>query len=434
MGKVVQDSSSNHGSSGTSGGAAAGVGAAASGEGSVLESQIFEVGGDLLSSVRAVIESVSEGVAGPQALARRLGVDKVLTSRVLKATRNLDPMTATHRMPGPDPLRRLVRAAEREGADPGAVADAGRAIDRFEVLIRDRIGDRSLLDAILSSWIPEARREFELRRKQSVFKALSQLKGVQSQTLLATVLLVPSSDGRHIDVVWVNGLIEVHRVRPGVGVKISTRRISGGDDARRPVSIDGEAVETFDTVLLPEFCSRPAPRLDVHHAGEVVHYTLGENGFGPGSGADIVFAEANRAELARYLPAGSERKSHFFAEVVTPAKVLQFDVLVDEQLYTASEPELFVYDTSFEGVASVNDRSRDLDRLDMLETIEPLGKGLNRFRSGDVPRYPELLGRVCEGVGVEGSRLRGYRCRVEYPLYGSQVVMAFKPDEEGGGG
>lgn len=397
-----------------------------------LEVHIGAVGDELLSSMRNVLAAVHRPTTGPQALARVLGVDKVLASRVLKATRNRDPMSATHSMPGPEPLRRLVKAAAKRGASAELVAEASKAIDNFESLIRDRIGDRSLLDAILSAWVPEARREFELRRKQSAYKAMSQLKGVQSDALLATVVLHPSADGKHIDVVWINGLIGVHRVRPGVGVKLSTRRMSPpqGDPARQPVSLDGKPIENLESLELRDFCSDPMPKLTVHRVGEAVHYTLGDDGFGPNTAVDVVFAEANISELKRYVPADSERKAYFFAEVVTPARVIQFDVLVHEDLYPGPEPTLRIYDTSFEGVASPNDPSRDIDRLDMLETIESLGTGVTRFRSAHVPRYQELMRYVFDRMAFDGSRFRGYRCRIEYPVYGSQVAIMFKPETE----
>jgi hypothetical protein len=397
-----------------------------------LEVQIVAVGDRLLNSLRNVLSAVPRGAPGPQALARTLGVDKVLASRVLKATRNKDPMSATHSMPGPDPLRRLVKAAARKGATPEVVAEATLAIDSFEILIRERIGDRSLLDAILSAWVPEARREFELRRKQSAFKAISQLKGVQADSMLATVLLNPSADGRHIDVVWINGLIGVHRVRPGVRVKLSTRRMTPENAARRPVSLDGKPIEEIDSLELRDFCSDPLPRLRVHRIGEVVHYTLDGDGFGANSAVDLVFAEANISELARFVPAGADRLAYFFAECVTPARVLQFDVLVHEDLYPGPDPSLVIYDTSFEGVASVNNRSRDIDRMDMLESIEPLGTGLSRFRSPYVPRYHELMRHAFDKMNFDAARFRGYRCKIDYPVYGSQIAVTFKPQTEPG--
>jgi hypothetical protein len=397
-----------------------------------LEAEIAAIGDGLLTGMRAVLDPVHRSAPGPQALARTLGVDKVLTSRILKAIRSKDPMTATHCMPGPEPLRRLVRAAGRRGADAASVAEASRAIDSFEVLIRDRIGDRSLLDAILSSWVPEARREFELRRKQSAFKAMSQLKGVQAEGVVAVAIIGPSRDDRLLDVVWINGLAGVHRGRPGVGVKISTRRMAApGSPRRQPSALDGRPIEDPEGLMLREFCSEPTPRMNVSRVGDVVQYTLGEDGFGPNAAVDLFFAEANMAELPRYIGAGESRKSYYFAEIATPSKLLQFDVLVHDSVYPGPEPTLRIYDTSFDGVASVNDPSRDIDRLDMLESIEPLGVGLGRFRSGVVPRYAELVRHAFTTLGADGGRYRGYRCRIDYPVYGSQVAMVFEPQVEG---
>jgi hypothetical protein len=84
-----------------------------------------------------------------------------------------------------------------------------------------------------------------------------------------------------------------------------------------------------------------------------------------------------------------------------------------------------VHDTAFEGVADVFDQRRELDRLDLLESIVPLGRGLAGVRSGGVPRYQELIQRVMEGLGYESGRFRAYRCAIDYPLYGSQTSMIF---------
>jgi hypothetical protein len=108
--------------------------------------------------------------------------------------------------------------------------------------------------------------------------------------------------------------------------------------------------------------------------------------------------------------------------------VLQFDVLVHRDLYPGNEPELVIYDTAFQGVASVNDRARDVDRLDLLESVDALGAP-PRLRSADVPRYAELIEAAARSAGFDLPSFRGYRTRVDYPLYGSQVTMAFAAQE-----
>jgi hypothetical protein len=398
-----------------------------------FEARVAAVAANLLRAIGSVIEGIPRVGPGPLSLARELRIDKVLASRVLKALRAEDAIGGAYHMPGPDPLRRLVRAAAKRGVSAGAIGAALRAIEEFESLIREQVGDRSLLDSILCAWVPEARREFELRRKQAAFKAISQLHGVQAGVIMATVLLSPTAgvDDR-VDVVWINGLIGVHRVRPGATVRLATRRMPPAQPdatARRPTTLDGRPVESPETLLLREFCSNPMPRLHVRRAGETCHYTLADGGFGARSAADLVFVEVNRAEIDRFVPRGTNRKGYVFAEVATPAEALQFDVLVHRDLYPGQAPSLLVYDTAFEGVANVNDPARDIHRLDLAETVAALGEGADRVRSPDVPRYAEMLRHVTERAGIDGAALRGYRCRVDYPLYGTQVVMAFNAVE-----
>ena len=174
--------------------------------GSSLEGRISTVGAALGVALNAVIDAVPGDPSGPQEFAGRLGIDKVLASRLLKAARNRDPMAVAFLAPGPDPMRRVLRAAARQGVDPEVIRSATDAVRDFEQLIRRDAGDRIALDAMISFWLPEARREFETRRKQAAFKAMSQLKGVMTETNLATVVLCPSADGVNLDIVWVTGL------------------------------------------------------------------------------------------------------------------------------------------------------------------------------------------------------------------------------------
>ena len=54
-----------------------------------------------------------------------------------------------------------------------------------------------------------------------------------------------------------------------------------------------------------------------------------------------------------------------------------------------------------------------------------MGQGLAKFRTAEIPRYADLLRHVCARLNWDGERFRGFRCRIDYPIYGSQVAMAF---------
>ncbi len=76
-------------------------------------------------------------------------------------------------MPTSDPISTLQ-------AIPGAYIQARvqrTGLTLSETLIREEAGDRGALNAIIHAWLPQARRAFELRRRQSAFKARSELRG-----------------------------------------------------------------------------------------------------------------------------------------------------------------------------------------------------------------------------------------------------------------
>ncbi|MAY74514.1 MAG: hypothetical protein CMJ31_07395 [Phycisphaerae bacterium] len=389
--------------------------------------RIESVGAALRSSISDVLDAVPDRPQGPVALAKRFNIDKVLASRVLKAMRSPDAMSVMHRAPGPEPLRRLLRAAGRHGVERPTIEIAEEAVRRFESLIRDELGDRGALDAIVAAWVPEARREFEVRRKQAAFKAMSQLKGAQAEAILATAIIHPSDDGKNLDLVWLTGLFGLHRLTPNAGIKVATRRMGPKPADREPRTLTGEPLGDYSDAILAPFSSDPPPSFDVHRVGEVVHYTLAEPGFGPASAVDVVLGEANFGEMRRYIGAGEDRKGFVFAEASVPARVLQFDAIVHEDVYPDARPELALYDTAFEGVANVNDRSRDIDRFDMLETIEPLGRGVERLGSSAVPRYGELIRFACDAMGWNRAAFRTHRALIDHPVYGSQIAMCFDP-------
>ncbi|MFI4898479.1 MAG: hypothetical protein ACIARR_11710 [Phycisphaerales bacterium JB059] len=381
-----------------------------------------QAGTALLEGVQGLLESLPTPAPGPQALATLLGVDKVLASRVLKMLRASGPIEAVHRAPGPEPLRRLIRGGESAGASSAAVDRAQLAVDALERLIRHDAGDRSALDAVLSAWAPEARREFELRRKQALFRAMSQLKGSQTETLYASVFLHPGTDPEKIDIAWVNGLYALQRLRPGARVKLAARWIRQNDEIGQTRSLTGEAINGAEGLVLDAFGSSPRPPIEVHRAGEVTHYTLGGEAFGQGARADVVFAEHGPDDMPRYIEASANRKRFVYAEVSVPTKKLVFDALIHRDLETGPA-ELRVYDTSFEGVASPNDPARELDRLDLLEQLERIEPGSRRV--GGPPRRDELIAHVCSSLGWNREAFILLRCEIDYPIYGSQVTMVF---------
>lgn len=403
--------------------------AAVSGLPDAVENRIGQVGRRLSEAFRALIDAMPGGPYRPQELARALGVKKDLSSRVFRATRSGDPIAVVHLMPGPVPLRQLVEAAAGKSIHPDIVLEAQAAIRDFDVLIRRDAGDRASLDAIISSCLPDAREKFELFHKQAVFRGIAQLKGTVTDVTVCTALLNPSENGEMLDGVWMAGFLGLRRIRPNAVVHTRSDRTGPSATDRSPLTLDREPVESLRGLLLEQFCSKPLPTIQAHQHGTAVHYSLAGNAIGPNSAVDLFFAELTTNCMRRYrLP-----NRNLFgpsSDIAIPTRTLIFDVLLHEDVYPGSYPELLIYDTAINGIADLTDASREIDRLDVFETVHALGRDSSKWRATEVPRYVETVQHVLGRLGWSHERFRGYRCRIQYPIYGSQIYLAFTaPDK-----
>jgi len=361
----------------------------------------------------------------PSRLDAAIHVGKDVAYRLLKALRCEDPITALHLLPGPAPLRRLLGAASRHSVNSATIAKAAQAVDEFERFIRYEAGDRGTLDLIISGWLPEARQKDELLAKQAVFRGMRHLKGVSVDVYYEVAILRPSNDDRHIDAVIVRGLRGLCRWRRGAELRFASRRIHSPVASSSSLSLTGRPIERVDDWLIREFSSSGAVDIDVLRTPNAEFYSLLADTLGIRSAVNLVFAELVYRGLSRYRAPGDERKSGFSVEVSLPARLLVADVILHADAYPGSQPHLFIYDTSFSGLADINDPVRDPDRLPMSEGVEFMGQGLDGLRIGEVPRYVELLRYVFNQLAWDPRSFRAYRCRIEYPLYGSQVSIAF---------
>ncbi|UCD76042.1 MAG: hypothetical protein JSV91_03790 [Phycisphaerales bacterium] len=388
-----------------------------------IEERIREVGADLAQTLRMVIEAVPGRPLRPNQLARELGLNRAISSRVLSATSKKDPLEVTHLIPGPEPLRSLLRAASAKDVDSDLVARAEAAVAQFELLISNEAGTRSGLDAIISSRLPDAREKLELAAKYSTFKGMSQLLGVQAETWVTSMLIHPAADDTiRLDVAPIHGALGMQRLRSGVPVDFSFGKAPPEEE--EPT---GESdAPPIGSMPLDKFYTNPPAKLKVRQEGEVVIHSLAGDGLGPRSVVDMLAADHHHAAIERYSSGPRQRRGSAVVPDI-PVKVLLFDVLLHEDVFPGSEPELLVYDMGMKGRADVNDPKRDIDRMTVHESIEFLGRDLSRFHATEVPNYVQMLLHVCDRLRWHAEKFRGYRCRIQYPVHGWQVCMAFDP-------
>ncbi len=406
-----------------------------------LRAQVEVIGTRLAESFGSLIGSIGCQGKGPRALATTLGITPVTASRLLRSVGERNPFQVVQHIPGTVPLRRTVDAMEAMGA-PADMAEATRTVvGQFEALIRENAGHRSSFNAMLLDWLPQGRREFEIRRRQSVYKALCELRGIHCEVDFAVIALHPSKVQGRLDLLSIQGMLGLDRLRPDASIHVGTQRhystctpetaesLRGGAP-QGPFTLDGEpAVNGLDSARLDEFCqAAPAP-LDAKRFGDNVQYTLGPTGSGPSSKVDLVLAEFNPAELGDSIGSTGSRAPYYYHLPAVPTRVTLFDLIVHKDVYLGHSPELFIYDTAVRGPSVVGDPESEIDRQQVFEELEHLGFELPKRRFPGYPRYAELLDHAFGKLGWHAADFQVHRIEMDYPLHATQIAMGFPLDK-----
>lgn len=397
------------------------------GASATLETRLRAVGDELGGALRAILGALPGFPHRPGQLSQELGVNRAVASKMLGATKKRDPLEILHLIPGPEPLRKVVRSAKEKGVEAKLVQAAESAISNFDLLIRREAGNRAALDALISSSLPGARERFEMASKYSVFKGLAQLKGVQAEHWLGTAILAPSEeDPAQLNLTWLNGAVAMQRLRPGVTVRFSYRH-GGGKDGQ--VDEDGE-LPSLGVLPLQQFCINPAAKLESRSIGETIHYTLPHDLVGPQELVDMFVVDHHPGSVRRLSRGPKGRRTSLFVEPAMPVAHLTFDTILHKDVFPGRAPDLLVYDTGYDGIANVNDPGRDMDRVSLKESVQILGRDMGQYQATGIPTYGSMLLHLCDRFGWDPADFRGYRTEIAYPVYGWQVCLAFEPPME----
>ncbi|MEM9379540.1 MAG: hypothetical protein AAGB93_06265 [Planctomycetota bacterium] len=393
--------------------------------GDALRERAETVSRELTSALLALhVEALPQG-AGPKRAAVHIDMPVPMASRILRAVGERTPLAALQKLPGPDPLRRWIEAAAKKGARRETRRAAVEAVESFERLISEEAGDRAALDARLLRWMPEARRTLELRRRQAVFRGLSELEGRWCELELTTILLHPSADGGRVDLCCVQARTGMRALRPGLATKFTTERITPEEHVRDLSSVDGIDMEgAASAVRLDRFTQGDPANVEIVRDGDRVQYLLGMPDSSQGSIADFVIAELNRGEFERTDE--PLEKGSFFSHVIQNAcRFGSIDVLMHEDLVPEPEPLLFLYRNHGTTAAQPGDPLREVDRLEPLDEIERRTSALRDLRLGPLPRYGEMIGYVATRLGWDLSNATLFRAQLEYPVPGTQISIGF---------
>lgn len=380
------------------------------------------VAANLRHSLQPIVASVAGKNARPAVLARNLGIDKTLAARVVRSLRSGDTATFLHEIPAPHGLRIFLDAADKAGVDAGSRARSAECIRDFEVLIGEFPGGRSALDAALAGLSPAVAGRTERNASYSVCKAMASLLGYQADTTLLTIIVRPSEDPLWCDVAYIMGKYKVRRLRNGSPITVFGLRLDLADAGGRIETMDGRTGETDpNAYLLPEYCSRPMPRIKLFPLSRNLHiYALPSDVPAVNEPVTIVAGQVTRRTFRRYR--GPENKWGWEAIVPRiPSRTLIFDVFLHEEIALKSPP---VVTTALHGLVAGGSRPDDpkfqLDRVDLSSGMEPIEIGAGDVDGGAgesvLPQYDGLMTDAFRMLGTDASRFNGYRCHVRNPI------------------
>ena len=378
------------------------------------EARLRAVGEELVTAFRHLVASIPESTPSPTRLARRLGMSRVIVSRLLGSLACNDPLESLQRIPGPESLRVAAAGAATAGSDGPTVARCNVAIEAFAKLIRGDYGTRGSLNAAIGAARPALRASTVASARYQVYKGMRELMGIAAEAWVMTAVLSPSvGDARVLDVVRVDGAVGIDRADPFAAVHVCERPIPGS--TRHDLGID-----------LHDAGPNPAASRETFHDDTIrVHRLAGQPA--PLNGAvDLLTAVHERVDLRINAPAALPRLEITITPDV-PVRVLLVDVLLHESL--ASMLRVEVRGNEPRGLDEPRGprAERPEHRAGTPLAVESMPPGQPPSPRAEWPRQGSLLERIGAELGRGSDRFATHRLRLLHPVPGSRFEVTITP-------
>jgi hypothetical protein len=362
-------------------------------------------------------------------LERTLKIRKTLAWQVFRMANSPNPLVEGAKLPGQFAMERFFNAAAKAGVSEKKITEVSTAFSEFGRLIKTHAGDRSTFESLVSGLTPHGGLDqVELTQRRAAFKANSHIWGVQARTQLCCGIIAPSRDDpMRGDGLALRGYVDLKRLRPDARVIIARSQASDNDGKVRHAftrePLDPRGMTEHGITLLTDFSSKPPPRFaSIPGAGGEVTLEIEGETVGNRSKVTCLTGDVVRGALARF------RDQHNLCEIIraivrAPCEVLIHDVVVHEAMYGGMiRPSVQVFSNVGGEPTAL---PREVDRLPQREEVVYMGRGAEAFATPDVPHYVEMAAFAFKKVGWNPIDFHVWRCRVEYPVLPSSVVVQF---------
>ena len=392
-----------------------------------FEDETAAVLGRVRAGLAEVIAAVPGQVADSADLHRALHIQKTASWRLYKAATAANPLAAAPHVPTPAVLKKFFEAAAAKGVHPETIEAAARATADLERVVDKHAGDRATFDSMIGSLLEgEEARQIRLAQRRDVFRGLKHVLGMQAKTLLKFMVVQPAADPSMLDLARVEGIISLRQLRSDAPLVVSRTCVVLQDGCvldvcREPL---GTVVGEERMSLLTEFCSKPLPEFrEIEGPAGDLQGELVSRGVGRCSAITCFEGHVVRNMCRRYWSA-EDPWANACQKVRTPCEVVVLDFLVREGTFGGNSPaaaSCSEHFHEFRGEDPWQQRSLPTTR----ETVSYLGRGASVLQTQDFPRYAELARYVFDRLGWDDQAFDVYRCRIEYPVVPSSVMIYF---------
>lgn len=378
--------------------------------------RIEEVGSALRESMTA-LAAAAGSTGSPSPLIRRLGIDKSLAGRLLRALRAETQDELVHWTPSPQGLRIVLQHAAASGIDPEIVKRAESAVALFQDLIDSVDGGRAVLDGFIAGRQAEVLRRREETSKQAVYRAMSFLLGYSCDISVSAQIVGPSEDGRSLDLIELHHRQGLRRVRANRPLLLHSFRFPDiRPDGPSIVTLDGKlAAEDPLGLFLRRFSDPATTPLEIVEDGPATIFVLPEGD--PTETAPLQVTTGFRVVRGHVLPSADGIRYLGRAYLlVYPCRQLIRDMFFAESIFGSEVPKI-VTEIPPVGDPGVRNKGRmaEIVSLDLDTPLRQLRRDLSDVRIENAPRYEEIIRFGFERSGWNPAGFKGYRCSVSYP-------------------
>jgi hypothetical protein len=359
-------------------------------------------------------------------LVQRMGVDKSLASRIVRALNAAEPALAAQLLPSAEGVELVLAAAVRAGAEPLAAKHAREVSARFEAAVQEVPRGRVGLRAAFAQASDRQRATVERIARREMVRSLATLTGVWAEARYTMLAFAPGADG-WLDMAQATMVAGLRRARPGNTMELMTLT---GDDPNGPpkrTRLDGSRLDGDPMACLIEECSsKSADSLIVELAGRRYTVLLGPEE--PPIDHPLDFAMG--VKYLGFMPAREGESGRWGCVTMGSRRATELmvaDVLLAPGVLEGKGPPRVVYNLD---TVSVPDPKRGPDpngreTLDLDARFESMGQGLSRPSGTEADRFTP----VCEGafkrLGWELGAYRRYRLEIAFPVPLTAVEIWF---------